>query len=160
MLPEHAVHAAEKVLWQNQLKVTLTRVLILMILLEENRHFTVDAIIKEVWGRYPNSKTSSSGIYGCLRKLAEAGVVQRRSFDRKLTYSHTGLCGDNDQLVEVASGRVFDLNHETLKQAKAQIAREVGFCAEKCRIELRVYANEPVRSHAQTESENQRIDSL
>lgn len=127
---------------QHNLRVTLTRMIILRTLLEQQCQVTVDHLLKSIWERYPEGKISLSGVYGNLKKLADKGVVRRRCFGGKYLYSYTGSNMLVDQLVEVSSGRVFDLSHKMLQKAKAQIAREYGFCTENCRIELHAYPND------------------
>ncbi len=129
----------EALLHQHKLKVTAIRLLILKTLLEQDGYLTVDSLLKAIWHRYSDQKVSLSGVYGSIKKLVDAGVVQRCFIDGKYTYNYSGSCVPTDQLVEIASGRVFDLSHALLQQAKVQIAKEYGFNAENCRIELHAY---------------------
>lgn len=127
---------------QHNLRVTLARKLILRTLFKQDGHVTVDELLKSIWHQYPNNKMSLSGVYGNLKKMADSGVVRRRCFGGKYIYSYNGSSILADQLIEVASGRVVDLNHESLEKVKAQIAGQYGFSAENCRIELHAYPND------------------
>lgn len=118
--------------------ITYSRRIILGILEQATEHLTVEAIYRIALLK--DTAVTLSTVYSSLRKLAKAGVIERRRFQSKQSYysasDSDSDSGPRDQLVDIDSGRVIEFRNQALDQLKAEIAQEYGFSIADCRVEF------------------------
>lgn len=143
----HAKTSLERKCLQRGVRISATRCTILNILEQSKKYLTVEDIYR--YSLRNGADFSLSTIYTNTRRLANAGVIQRRNFKSKQSYYAVKVYEPRDQLTDIESGEVIEFRNKSLDKLKAEMAREYGFNIEGCRVELYVQVSKKPHSDKQ-----------
>lgn len=101
------------------------RKLIAEVLSDSPDHPNIAQVYKRARAR--DGRISLATVYRMVRRLSEAGIIERLEFGDGRVHLEETAKAHHDHLIEVSTGEIIEFNSPDIERLQRRIARELGF---------------------------------
>ncbi|QKP78649.1 transcriptional repressor [Methyloligella sp. GL2] len=132
--PATAETRLERQCAQHGMRMTGQRRVIARVLSESEDHPDVEEVHRRASAH--DDRISLSTVYRTLRRMEEAGILERHEFGDGRARYESAHHKHHDHLIDVKTGKVIEFRNEQIERLQEAVARELGYRLTGHRLEL------------------------
>ncbi|MFD0985633.1 Fur family transcriptional regulator [Methyloligella solikamskensis] len=124
----------ERLCAENGLRMTDQRRVIARVLSNADDHPDVEEVHRRAHAQ--DQRISLSTVYRTVRRLEEAGILERHDFGDGRARYEPAHHAHHDHLIDVNTGQVIEFRNEQIERLQERVAEELGYRLTGHRLEL------------------------
>ncbi|XSG83152.1 MAG: Fur family transcriptional regulator [Methyloligella sp. ZOD6] len=124
----------ERLCAEKGMRMTDQRRVIARVLSEADDHPDVEEVHRRAHAR--DGRISLSTVYRTVRRLEEAGILERHDFGDGRARYEPAHHAHHDHLIDVKTGQVIEFHNEQIERLQERVAEELGYQLTGHRLEL------------------------
>jgi Fur family ferric uptake transcriptional regulator len=124
----------ERLCAENGMRMTGQRRVIARVLSEAEDHPDVEEVYRRA--NESDSRISLSTVYRTVRRMEEAGILERHEFGDGRARYEPAHNTHHDHLIDVKTGEVIEFRNEQIERLQETVAKELGYRLTGHRLEL------------------------
>lgn len=132
--PAAAESRIEHLCAKKGMRMTEQRRVIARVLSEADDHPDVEEVHRRAHAR--DRRISLSTVYRTVRRLEEAGILERHEFGDGRARYEPAQHSHHDHLIDVKTGQVIEFRNEQIERLQERVAEELGYRLTGHRLEL------------------------